>query len=235
MDDTGNGAIRLLVAHRYALFREGIRTALARLPGAEIVGEAEDGATAMALATSAAPDVVLCGAGLADMTGLELTRRLRLRAPNAGIILMAERELEDAMYQALKAGAQGFALETASPEELRELVRRVASGEHTLDESLLNRPEMATKVLREFESIGEDTPHELQPLLAPLSPREIEILDQISRGNSNKQIARNLSISDQTVKNHITSILKKLAVNDRTEAVVFSLREAGLASTIECL
>jgi DNA-binding NarL/FixJ family response regulator len=221
--------IRILVAHRFALFREGIRATVAGIPGAEIVAETEDGATAVKLAMGVAPDVVLSGAALPDMTGVELTRRLRLRIPNAGLILMAEVDDEDSIYHALKAGARGFILETAGPEELRTLLERVARGEHTLDDDLLARPDMASKVLQQFTTLTDETPQELQPLLAPLSPREIEILDLISRGNSNKQIARQLAISDQTVKNHITSILKKLAVNDRTEAVVFSLRKGWIS------
>jgi DNA-binding NarL/FixJ family response regulator len=224
-----DGTTRILIAHRYALFREGVRRAVETVPGVEVIGEAPDGATILALATTFAPNVLVCGSALSDMTGLELTRTMRIRVPNTGVILMAEVEDEDAIYTALKAGARGLILEIATPEELTQLVERVAHGEHTLDENLLNRPDMATKVLHAFSALGEDTPQELQPLLAPLSPREIEILDQISRGNSNKQIARNLTISDQTVKNHITSILKKLAVNDRTEAVVFSLRQGWIS------
>jgi DNA-binding NarL/FixJ family response regulator len=222
-------ATRILIAHRYALFREGVRKAVAGVSGAEVVGEAPDGATCLALATTFAPDVLVCGSTLSDMSGLELTRSLRIRMPNTGVILMAESEDEDAIYTALKAGARGLILEIATPAELTQLVERVARGEHTLDDNLMSRPDMATKVLHAFSALGEGTPQELQPLLAPLSPREIEILDQISKGNSNKQIARNLTISDQTVKNHITSILKKLAVNDRTEAVVFSLRRGWIS------
>jgi DNA-binding NarL/FixJ family response regulator len=219
----------VLLAHRHAIFREGVRAAIAGLPTTVNIDEAADSAQALRTAIETSPDVVICGAALPDTSGLELTRALRLRVPNAGIILMADWDDPDAMYQALKVGASGYIREDASPAELCELVERVARGEHTIDESLLTRPDVATKVLEEFSTRNDDTPQEIQPLLAPLSPREIEILDQISRGNSNKQIGRNLAISDQTVKNHITSILKKLAVNDRTEAVVFSLRRGWIS------
>ncbi len=229
MDDGMNVSTRVLLAHRHAIFREGVRSAIAGLPTPVLIEEASDGAQALSGATATSPDVVICGGQLPDMSGIELTRALRLRVPNAGIILIAERDAEDTVYEALKVGASGYILEDADPAELRELVERVARGEHTIDETLLNRPDMASKVLEEFSTLEDDTPQEIQPLLAPLSPREIEILDQITRGNSNKQIARNLSISDQTVKNHITSILKKLAVNDRTEAVVFSLRRGWIS------
>lgn len=228
MEERPAASVRILVAHRQALYREGIRQAIAGLAGAEIVGDAADGATALELATASSPDVVICGAALPDMSGLELTRALRIRVPNAGLIVITGADDPDTVYRALKAGASGILPEDAGPGELREMVARVARGEHPLDESLLDRPEMAARVLQDFSTLSDETPQELKPLIAPLSPREIEILDQISRGNSNKQIARNLSISDQTVKNHITSILKKLAVNDRTEAVVFSLRQGWI-------
>ncbi len=224
-----NPGVRVLLAHRSAIFREGVRSTLAGMPVPVLIEDAADGAQALSIATTTSPDVVICGARLPEMSGIELTRALRLRVPNAGTILMAEAEAPEMVYEALKAGASGYIPEDASPAELLELVGRVARGEHTIDETLLNRPDMATKLLEEFSTLGDDTPQEIQPLLAPLSPREIEILEQISRGNSNKQIGRNLSISDQTVKNHITSILKKLAVNDRTEAVVFSLRRGWIS------
>ena len=228
MHGNGGDAVRVLLAHRHAIFREGVRASLAGFAPPFTIDEAPDGTRALALALETAPAVIICGASLPDMSGVELTRTLRLRAPNAGVILLADRDVPDMMYPALKAGAFGYVEEDASPAEFREVVRRVANGEHTIDETLLNRPDMASKVLEEFSTMNDDTPQEIQPLLAPLSPREIEILDQIARGNSNKQIGRNLFISDQTVKNHITSILKKLAVNDRTEAVVFSLRRGWI-------
>jgi DNA-binding NarL/FixJ family response regulator len=228
MNDGTGAAIRVLLAHRNAIFREGVRATLATLSAAGNIEEAADGEQALETATATAPNVVICGAALPDMSGMQLMRALRLRVPNAGVILLADREAPDTTYQALKAGASGYIMEDASPAELRELVERVVRGEHTIDETLLNRPDMASKVLEDFSMMNDATPQELQPLLAPLSTREIEILDQISRGNSNKQIGHNLAISDQTVKNHITSILKKLAVNDRTEAVVFSLRRGWI-------
>ncbi len=229
LNDEMSAPIRVLLAHRNAIFREGVRSAIAGLATSATVEEAADGTQALLTAIAMAPDVVICGALLPDMSGIQLTRSLRLRVPNAGIILMADQDNPDTMYEALKVGASGYVQEDARPVELCEVVERVARGEHTIDESLLSRPDMASKVLEEFSTMNDDTPQEIQPLLAPLSPREIEILDQISRGNSNKQIGRNLAISDQTVKNHITSILKKLAVNDRTEAVVFSLRRGWIS------
>jgi DNA-binding NarL/FixJ family response regulator len=129
----------------------------------------------------------------------------------------------------VKSGASALALRRAPAEEILAIIRRVGAGEHVIDEDLVSRPHVAARMLREFSSLSDETPQEIQPLIAPLSPREIEVLEQITGGNSNKQIARKLGISEQTVKNHMTSILKKLAVNDRTEAVLYSLRRGWIS------
>ena len=220
--------IRVLIAHQYPLLRQGIRVTIAAETGMEVVGEAATGTDILEQATASNPDVVICDADLPGLNGLEVARQLRLHLPNVRLMLVVPQEDEEYLFEAVKAGASAYILGTASPEYLVSTLRRVARGEHLIDDELPNRPLMASRVLHKFTTIGDDTPQEIQPLFAPLSPREIEILEQICRGNSNKQIARILAISEQTVKNHITSIFKKLAVNDRTEAVVFSLRRGWI-------
>jgi DNA-binding NarL/FixJ family response regulator len=222
--------IRILVADAYPLFRQGIRAVLGEVDDIEIVAEADKREDVIGYATTLNPDVVLCNSSVPGLNGLEVTRSLRLFQPNTGVVLMSTEEDEEFLFEAVKAGASAHVLRHAAPDELVETIRRVARGEHLIDENLMTRPALATKVLRQFSVLdggGSATPGG-SPIFAPLSPREIEILELISRGNSNKQIARILAISDQTVKNHITSILKKLAVNDRTEAVVFSLRQGWI-------
>jgi len=219
--------IRLLVAHRYPLLRDGIRALTLEADDMDVVGEAERSADVPLLAMSLNPDVVLCDMTLPETGGIETTRNLRLHMPNTWVILMAKQEDEESLFKAVKAGASAFVLDHTDREPLLDTIRRVARGEHLIDEDILTHPAIASKVLSQFNTLAEET-KEREPIFAPLSPREIEILEQISRGNSNKQIARILAISDQTVKNHITSILKKLAVNDRTEAVVYSLRQGWI-------
>ena len=219
--------IRLLAAHRYPLLRDGIRALTLEADDMEVVGEAERSSEVARLAMSLNPDVVLCDLGLPDAGGIETTRNLRLHVPNTWVILMAKQEDEESLFKAVKAGASAFVLDHTDREPLMVTIRRVARGEHLIDEDILTHPAIASKVLSQFNTLAEES-KEREPIFAPLSPREIEILEQISRGNSNKQIARILAISDQTVKNHITSILKKLAVNDRTEAVVYSLRQGWI-------
>lgn len=219
--------IRLLVAHRYPLIRDGVRACVDGADDMEVVGEAEHSSDVVRRATELEPDVVICDIDLAGAGGIEVTRNLRLHLPNTWVILFAKHEDEEALFKAVKSGASAYVLDDTDRDPLLDTVRRVARGEHLIDEDILTHPAIASKVLTQFSTLaGEST--EREPIFAPLSPREIEILEQISRGNSNKQIARILNISDQTVKNHITSILKKLAVNDRTEAVVYSLRQGWI-------
>jgi DNA-binding NarL/FixJ family response regulator len=220
--------IHVLVSDAYPLFRQGIRAAIGETPDIQIVGESEDPEEIVRVATATNPEVVICDRSLPGAGGLDLTRRLRLHAPNLGVILISTEEDEEYLFEAIKAGASAHLLRQAAPDELLDTIRRVARGEHLIDDQVLTRPAFASKVLHKFNTLGEHAPQDVARLFAPLSPREIEVLEQISHGNSNKQIARNLTISDQTVKNHITSILKKLAVNDRTEAVVYSLRQGWI-------
>jgi DNA-binding NarL/FixJ family response regulator len=217
--------IRLLVAHKYPLSRDGIRAFTLEADDVQVVGEAEHSDEIVRLATTLNPDVVICDMNMADTGGIEVTRNLRLHVPNTWVILLAKQEDEESLFKAVKAGASAYVLDDTEREAFLDTLRRVARGEHLIDEDILTHPAIASKVLSQFNTLAEGTK---EPIFAPLSPREIEILEQISRGNSNKQIARILAISDQTVKNHITSILKKLAVNDRTEAVVYSLRQGWI-------
>ena len=116
---------------------------------------------------------------------------------------------------------------TATPEEMIHTIERVAQGEYLINDSVLAKPVLASRVLKSFRDLATGD-QEVEPLFIPLSAREVEVLDYIAKGNSNKEIARALSISDQTVKNHITSIMRKLAVNDRTQAVVYALRQGWI-------
>ncbi|MEA2641280.1 MAG: two-component system, NarL family, nitrate/nitrite response regulator NarL [Chloroflexota bacterium] len=226
--DESAARTRIVIAGPHPLLRRGIRTLCTSEPDLEVAGEASDGGEAVGLISVANPEVLIAEVSLPDMTGFELTRRVRLRAPNLAVVLLGGEDDADAVFQAVKTGASAIVSRTAGEAELLDVVRRAARGEHVIDETL-DRPAIASRVLSKFTALNDETPQEMQPLFAPLSPREIEVLDLICRGNSNKQIARVLTISDQTVKNHITSILKKLAVNDRTEAVVFSLRQGWIS------
>jgi DNA-binding NarL/FixJ family response regulator len=219
--------VTVVIADDHPIFRQGIRGVLEAEPDIQVVGEASEGKQAIALARALAPDVLIVDIHMDDMDGLEVTRSIKMHLPRTGIILVTAYDDEEQLFQAIKVGAAAFYLKDIRPDELLDGIRRVANGEYLINESVLTKPVVASRVLKQFRDLamaGQD----IEPLFVPLSAREIEVLDLIARGNSNKEIARALKISDQTVKNHITSILRKLAVNDRTQAVVYALRRGWI-------
>lgn len=225
---SGTEHIRVLLVDSQTIFRQGIRAILATEPDIEVVGEASDGIQAYEAVDRLEPDVVISDAKLSGLDGLELTRKTRMASRGTAFILFSGGgDDEEMLFQAIRAGAAAFFTKEAIGSDLLEAVRRAASGEYLINETVLTRPSVASRVLKQFRDLNM-VGQEIQPLFAPLSNREIEILDYIARGNSNKEIARALKISDQTVKNHITSILRKLAVNDRTQAVVLALRRGWI-------
>ena len=224
--------IRVMIADDHPIVRRGLRGVLEAEPDIEVVGEAADGRQAVALARSVSPDVVLLDIQMPGMTGLEVARTLKTHLPRAGVILLTAYDDEEQLFQAIKANACAFFLKDVRPEILLDGIRRAYAGEYLINESVLTRPLVASKLLKQFRDLSHFADANQVPdkdtIFVPLSAREIEVLDYIARGNSNKEIARALKISDQTVKNHITSILRKLAVNDRTQAVVYALRKGWI-------
>jgi len=219
--------ISVVIADDHPIFRQGIRGVLESEPDIQVVGEASEGKQAIALARALAPDILIVDVHMPDIDGLEVTRTVKMHLPRTGIILVTAYDDEEQLFQAIKVGAAAFYLKDIRPDELLDGIRRVNAGEYLINESVLTKPVVASRVLKQFRDLamaGQD----IEPLFVPLSAREIEVLDLIARGNSNKEIARALKISDQTVKNHITSILRKLAVNDRTQAVVYALRRGWI-------
>ena len=136
-------------------------------------------------------------------------------------------EDEDALFDAIKAGAAAFILKDVGPDDLVTIIRRVVAGEYLINDKVFSKPAVASRVLKEFRELAVYG-QEAAPIFAPLSPREVEILDNIAQGMTNKQVAYALSISEQTVKNHMSSILRKLSVNDRTQAVVYAMRQGWI-------
>jgi DNA-binding NarL/FixJ family response regulator len=227
--DRRNAEVRrkILIVDDHALFRVGIRNILEKEPDFEIVGEAEDGRSAFDLAQATTPDVILMDLSLPSPGGLEATQRIKREVPATGIICLAVQEDEDQLFDAIRSGAAAFILKDVGPDDLVTIIRRVAAGEFLINDKVFARPAVATRVLKEFRELavyGQDA----APIFAPLSPREVEILDNIAQGMTNKQVAYQLSISEQTVKNHMSSILRKLAVNDRTQAVVYAMKQGWI-------
>jgi DNA-binding NarL/FixJ family response regulator len=221
--------IRIIIIDREPLFREGIRAVLARTEDCEIVGESADVTDVLEMARTCSPDVALLDAGLSSAEPLEVARQARALAPRLAIIMLTPSEDEERLFQSIRAGAAAYYTRDITPEALAEAIRKVNRGEYLINDDVLAKPQLATRVLKSFqEVVVQDEQEQPQNSNSPLSTREVEILGFIARGNSNKEIAKTLKISDQTVKNHITSILKKLSVNDRTAAVVHALRHGWI-------
>jgi DNA-binding NarL/FixJ family response regulator len=218
---------RILIVDDHALFRVGIANILGREPDFEIVGEADDSRSAVDRAIETSPNVILMDLSLPAPGGIETTQRIKRELPSTSIIVLAVSEDEDALFDAIKAGAAAFILKDVGPDDLVTIIRRVVSGEYLINDKVFAKPSVASRVLKEFRELAVYG-QEAAPIFAPLSPREVEILDNIAQGMTNKQVAYALSISEQTVKNHMSSILRKLSVNDRTQAVVYAMRQGWI-------
>ena len=219
--------IQVLVVDDHPLFRRGVRWSLEHEHDLLVVGEAADGQTAIQQVDLTMPDVVLVDINMPQMSGLEVTRVIKRRHPQMGVIILTMHEDDEQLFHAIRVGAAAYATKDIEAEDLIRLIRRVARGEYLINENVLSRPFVASRVLDQFRELSQMDPVN-DGVFSPLTPREVEILDCVAQGNSNKEIARILSISDQTVKNHITSILRKLAVNDRTQAVIYALRHGWI-------
>jgi DNA-binding NarL/FixJ family response regulator len=227
-DRRGEGEhTKILVVDSHALFRVGIANILGREPDFDVVGEADDSRSAVDRAIETSPDIILMDLSLPSPGGIETTQRIKRELPSTGIIVLAANEDEDALFDAIKAGAAAFILKDVGPDDLVTIIRRVVTGEYLINDKVFAKPAVASRVLKEFRELAVYG-QEAAPIFAPLSPREVEILDNIAQGMTNKQVAYALSISEQTVKNHMSSILRKLSVNDRTQAVVYAMRQGWI-------
>jgi DNA-binding NarL/FixJ family response regulator len=170
------------------------------------------------------PDVALLDVDGGQIeAGLDLAKKIKMRSPSVGVIVMTSNPDDNQLFLALKAQAVAYISKDVTGPELVEIVRRVARGEHPINEALTSRPRVAEHVLQQFQELSFRS--ETESFISPLTPREIEILEYIAQGFLNKQIAAELGISEQTIKNHVTSILRKLNANARTEAVVVAIKQ----------
>jgi DNA-binding NarL/FixJ family response regulator len=210
--------IRVIVVDDQELFRRGMIMLLSVEEGIDVVGEASDGVAATELAASAVPDVVLMDVRMPKRSGIEACLTIKDAAPSAKILMLTVSEEEADLYEAVKNGASGYLLKDASIDEVAQAVALVADGQ-----SLIS-PSMATKLLDEFKQMS--VVGRRQDVAAPrLTDRELEVLRLVARGLNNRDIARELFISENTVKNHVRNILEKLQLHSRMEAVMYAVRE----------
>ncbi|MBC8161002.1 MAG: response regulator transcription factor [Roseiflexaceae bacterium] len=216
----------IVLVHAHAIFREGLRHNLASLPEYRIIGEAINGQQAIQLVDYNNPDLVLMDVDLPGVNGLEVARAIKRNHPHVGITLLAPLLDGQQVVRAIRAGVANYVLRNISWELLLLSLRRVQRGDYPINDLVMSLPEVASQVLTDFRQMAVD--EDTQSIYSPLSPRELQVLELIAAGQTNKEIAVQLDISNQTVKNHVSSILRKLAVNDRTQAVVYALRRGWI-------
>ncbi|HUR17696.1 MAG TPA: response regulator transcription factor [Acidimicrobiales bacterium] len=212
-------AIRVLIADDQALFRRGLHVVLGTEEGIEVVAEAENGEEAVERARELAPDVVLMDVRMPKLDGIEAARQIRSEVPTTKILMLTVSDEEDDLYEAIKAGANGYLLKEISVEEVAESIRAVVQGQ-----SLLS-PSMASKLLNEFNALVKRAEDKQQFAGPVLTNRELEVLRLVAKGMSNREIATDLYISENTVKNHVRNILEKLHLHNRMEAVIYAVKE----------
>ncbi len=219
--------IQVFIVSRQLLFRQGIEHALSSAEDMEVSGTAEVNDEVLSVIDTLPPDVALVDIDAPSDSGLKLTRKIKQRLPNVGVVVLSSNPDDAQLFRALKAQAAAYLSKEINADELVDTIRRVARGEHPINESLTTRPKVAEQVLHQFRELYWRS--EAEGVIAPLTAREKEVLSYIAQGYLNKQIANELGIGEQTIKNHITSILRKLNANARTEAVVIAIRQ-GLIS-----
>jgi len=214
-------SIKVLLVDDHALFRKGVASALASHTDIEVVGEASNGEEALNKARDLMPDVILMDISMPACDGLEATRRIKAEIPYVKIIILTVAEQDESLFEAIKSGAHGYLLKTIEPRPLLEALRGVSRGEAPISRVT------ASKILREFARRSQRSAPQEAPPLGKLSPREREILEFLTKGATNKEIAATLCISIHTVKNHLQNIMDKLHIQNRAQAVAYAF-EAGL-------
>lgn len=216
--------LRVMIVDDHPLFRAGLRRVLELEPDLAIVAEAADGNQALETARKIKPQVILMDVNLPGMNGLQVTRELTANREDMAIIVLTAYHDDEQMLHALRSGASAYFPKDVDAQELVSAIHQVCGGNFVVNDAVLAKPQVATWLLSQFEQMAVSDIDNPEFTFHPLSTREMEILKCITRGQSNKEIALVLGISRQTVKNHMTSILRKLAVNDRTQAAVYALR-----------
>ncbi len=211
-------SLSVLIVDDHEIVRKGVRTLLETEPGIDVVGEASNGREAVQKALNLEPDVILMDLVMPELDGVEAIRQITSRLPDAQILVLTSFGTDDKLFPALEAGALGYLLKDVSPSELLAAIRQAARGQSTLT------PVIARRLLREFSPADSSW-----PAPEPLTDRETEVLKELAHGYSNEEIAEHLFISEATARTHVSKILAKLNLNNRTQAALYALRY-GIAS-----
>ena len=228
--------IILMIVDSQPFFRAGVRQALSQGNNLDIMeilecDPGEDGNNAITQITANSPDIVLLDIGYPFLNGLELGKKIARSFPGTGVIVLSANpdEDDDELFEVIKIGAVAYIRSKhCSPSDLADTIKRASSGEYPINECVSSKPKVAWRVLRQFQDMA-SMGRTIEDITTPLTPKEVQILTHIAEGNSNKRIANILGISEQTIKNHVSAILRKLNANDRAHAVFIAIRN-GLIS-----
>jgi len=206
--------IRILIVDDHAIVREGQRALIDTEPGMQVLGEAKDGFEAVKMAQSLQPDVILMDLQMPKKGGIEAIKEIKEGNPGARLLVLTSFSEDEKVFTAIKAGAMGYLLKDSLPKEILTAIREVSQGEMSM------KPSIAKKLMRELQR-----PSELPPTEEPLTEREVEVLKLVAQGLPNQDIAEKLVVSERTVRTHVTNILSKLHLANRTQATLYALRE----------
>ena len=220
--------IKVMIIDEWAFFRAGVRQLLSQQSDLEILDCAPNHTT-LGLIESNSPNVVLLDIDFPTLSGLELSRKIARRHPSTRIVILSPNQDDEELFEVVKTGAVAYLNKNTTTEELVSIIKRACDGEYPINDSLIARPKIAEHVLKQFEDIA-SMGKAMEAIIAPLTRRETQILNYIADGNSNKQIARILEISEQTIKNNVSSILRKLNANDRAHAVALAIRHGWISA-----
>jgi len=216
--------IKVMVIDEQALFRTGVRQALSGQPDLEVL-ECDPTQNPLDTIEANLPDVALLGSDLASLSGIDLGRKIAQYYPNTKVIVLSPDPNDQELFEVIKTAAAACMSKRASAEDLASTIRRAHRGEYPINESLMTRPKVARQVLDQFRGFRKT----MEAITAPLTKRETQILTYVAEGNTNKEIAHILSISEQTIKNHVSAILRKLNANDRAHAVTLALHSGWIS------
>lgn len=221
----------IMIVDDHPLFRQGIRRLIEESGRFRVVAEASTGYEAIRLADINQPHLILIDIQLPGVTGLKIARILKKQHPTSHIVIVSMHIDDERLFDAVRVGASAFLSKDIEAHELIDSITRVAAGEQLINATVLSRPQLARKVLNEFRNLSGENGRAGRQSAAqqmPLSVREVEVLDCVAQGLSNKEIADALFITEQTVKNHMTSVLRKLEVTDRVQAVLYAVKNGWI-------
>ncbi len=223
--------ITVMIIDEQALFRAGVRQALSQQADFEIL-ECDPTEDPLAVIEATLPNIALLGCRLTAHNGMDLGRKIARYFPNTKVIMLSPDPDDEELFEVIKTSAVACLNKNTSGDELLNTIKRACNGEYPINESVMTRPKIARHVLRQFEDFA-SMGKAMETLVTPLTTRETQILNYIANGNTNKQIASILQISEQTIKNHVSAILRKLNANDRAHAVVLAIRHGWISIQVK--